>query len=440
VSAVAGADLPLPAPFGHRGGQLVVDGLPLAALAERHGTPLYVTSERRLRANARRFLAAFRARWPDYRLLYALKANPNPALVRVLATEGLGADCSSPAEIRIAHEAGIAPERMLYTAAYPSDRELDFALRAGVPINLDDPALLPRLLALGSPSCLSFRINPGPGASGPEGLHFAGRGAKFGVSLTRAIAGYRAARRAGIERFGLHTMPGSNVLAPEHFARVGRFLGHAARRVAREASVSLDFLDAGGGFGVPYRPDERALDLPRVAAGLTDALAAALGPKFGTRPALCHEPGRYLLADTTVLLTRVTHVKRASPLLVGVDAGMQTLLRPALYGAYHPVHPVRPRTGPRRTVNVVGPVCENTDVLAARRRLVEPEIGDLYAIGNAGAYGFSMASQYNTRPRPAEVLVDRGRAQTIRRAEDFGDLVARVTRPKPWARVKPGAG
>jgi diaminopimelate decarboxylase len=440
VSSAAGADPPLPRPFGLRGAQLVVDGLPLAALAERYGTPLYVTSERRLRENARRFLAAFHARWPRYRLLYALKANPNPALVRVLAAEGLGADCSSPAEIRIAREAGIPAERMLYTAAYPSDLELDFALRAGVPINLDDPALLPRLLALGTPSSLSFRINPGPSASGPEGLRFAGRGAKFGVSLTRAIAGYRAARRAGIERFGLHTMPGSNVLRPEHFAWIGRFLGHAARRVARDASVPLDFLDAGGGFGVPYRPGERALDLPLVAERLTDALARALGAFSGSRPTLCHEPGRYLLADTTVLLTRVTHVKQATPLLVGVDAGMQTLLRPALYGAYHPIHPVRPRAGPRRTVNVVGPVCENTDVLAARRRLVEPEVGDLYAIGNAGAYGFSMASQYNTRPRPAEVLVDGGRAQTIRRAEGFEDLVARVTLPRPWERVRPGAG
>jgi diaminopimelate decarboxylase len=144
---------------------------------------------------------------------------------------------------------------------------------------------------------------------------------------------------------------------------------------------------------------------------------------------LCNEPGRYLVADSTVLLTRVTHVKEGRPLLVGVDAGMQTLLRPALYQAVHPVHPVGGSGGPIRTMNLVGPVCENTDVLARDRRLGTPKVGDLYAIGNAGAYGFSMSSQYNTRPRPAELLVTNGRAIVIRSAESFDDLVRHVRVP-----------
>ncbi|HEV2166045.1 MAG TPA: diaminopimelate decarboxylase, partial [Thermoplasmata archaeon] len=330
----------------------------------------------------------------------------------------------------IAREAGVPREATLYTGAYPSDEELAYALEAGVPINLDDLALFPRLRRLGLPNTLSFRVNPGRTESGPEGLKFAGRGAKFGIPLARAIEGLRLAKRAGVPRFGLHTMPGSNVLNPSHFGLVGRFLGRAYRRVERELDVRLDFMDAGGGFGVPYRPREPSLDLGKVARGLASGLLEGLGAPAPTKlPVLCNEPGRYLVADSTVLLTRVTHVKEGRPLLVGVDAGMQTLLRPALYGAYHPVHPVGTSRAPFRTTSLVGPVCENTDVLAADRRLREPGIGDLFAFGNAGAYGFSMSSQYNTRPRPAEVLISEGRPIVIRSAESFDDLVAHVRVP-----------
>ncbi len=428
MSAARPPDVPLPAPFRTGRAGLEVDGVLLRDLAGRFGTPLYVTSARRIRENAGRFAAAFRAEWPRYELLYALKANPNPGIVRLLAAAGCGADCSSPAEIRLAREAGVPRERTLYTAAYPSSSELAAALAGRVTINLDDPALLPALLREGRPERLSFRINPGRTSSGPEGLKFAGHGAKFGVPLSRAIEGFRAARRAGLERFGLHTMPGSNVLDPEHFAFVGRFLGSAYRRIEREAGIRLEFLDAGGGFGVPYRPGERPLDIARVARRFAEGLRAGLGRPLppGEAPTVCHEPGRFLVADSTVLLTRVTHVKEGRPLLVGVDAGMQTLLRPALYQAYHPLHALGPRRGTAVRANLVGPVCENTDVLARDRWVVRPNVGDLFAVGNAGAYGFSMSSQYNTRPRPGELLVDGGRSVVLREPESFDDLVARV--------------
>ncbi|HEV2428785.1 MAG TPA: diaminopimelate decarboxylase [Thermoplasmata archaeon] len=419
-----------PPPFERIRGELRVEDLSVSRLAEEFGTPFYLMSEARIRSNARRFLAAFRPLWPDYRLLYALKANPNPAVVRILASEGCGADCSSPAEIRISREAGVAPEDSLYTGAYPSEADLSTALEARVPINLDDPALLGRLLELGSPRALSFRLNPGRTASGPEGLRFAGRQAKFGVPLRAAVRGLADAQRAGIARLGLHTMPGSNVLDASHFGRVGAFLAQAIRAARSALGRDLDFLDAGGGFGVPYRPSEAPLDLVSAAERLTGALSAAWPSDARPRSLrLLNEPGRYLVADSTVLVTRVTHVKAGRPPFVGVDAGMHTLLRPALYGAYHAVHPVRRRPGPAVPIQLVGPVCENTDVLADRRRLPPLKVGDLVALGNVGAYGFSMASQYNTRPRPAEVLVHSGRAEAIRTAESFGDLVTRVVVP-----------
>ncbi|MGI0151430.1 MAG: diaminopimelate decarboxylase, partial [Thermoplasmata archaeon] len=414
---------PLPAPFAQGPEGLTIHGRPVSELADRFGTPLYLTAEARIRENVRRLRRAFEPRWPTYRVLYAVKANSNPAIVRLLREEGCGADCSSPAEIRIARESGVPAGEMLYTAAYPSDDELAAALDGGLAINLDDPGLLDRLLAIGAPERLSFRLNPGPTEAGPEGLRFSGRGSKFGSSLAAALRGYRRARAAGVRRFGVHTMPGSNILQVDHFGSVGRFLGHAARRVAAAVGAPPEFADAGGGLGVPYRPTERPLDLERAAERLTGGLIEGGAPRGGFE--LWNEPGRLLVADSTVLLTRVTHVKDGPPRFVGVDAGMHTLLRPALYGAYHEVHPgTPPRPGPTRRTIVTGPICENTDVLARDRRLPTLRPGDLLALGTAGAYGFAMASQYNARPRPAEVLVGPRGARLIRRRERFDDLLA----------------
>ncbi|MCI4322693.1 MAG: diaminopimelate decarboxylase [Thermoplasmata archaeon] len=417
--------LPLPESFGWREGGLAVEGKSLSDLAERFGTPLYVTSEGRIRSNARRLRTAFRSRWPAHRVLYAVKANSNPAIVRLLRDEGCGADCSSPSEIRIARSAGVPATEILYTAAYPSEEELGGALDAGVAINLDDPDLLPRLLRIGHPTTLSFRLNPGRTDAGPEGLRFAGRGSKFGASLPRALKGYREARAAGITELGLHTMPGSNVLSAEHFGRVGAFLGKAVRAVRRVTGQTPRFADAGGGLGVPYRSTERPLDLDDAAARLTTALRREGEPTDGLE--LWNEPGRYLVADSTVLICRVTHVKEGSPPIVGTDAGMQTLLRPALYGAYHEIYPVAGYgKGPGRAVTLTGPICENTDILGRGRRLPSLAPGDLLAVGTAGAYGFSMASQYNTRPRPAEVLVGSRGARVIRTRETYDDLLRSV--------------
>ncbi len=421
----AAAPQPLPEPYGWGSEGLEVDGVPVADLADRFGTPLYVTAAERIRRSARTVRDAFREVWPAYRLLYAVKANNNPAIVRLLHSEGCGADCSSPDEIRIAKAVGVPSSEMLYTAAYPSDAELEVALGADVAINLDDPALLPRLLGLGRPRALSYRLNPGPTAAGREGLRFSGRRSKFGSPLARALEGYRAARRAGIDTFGAHTMPGSNVLKREHFAFVGRFLGDAARRIEAVTGTPLAFVDGGGGFGVPYTPGERPLDVPGVAKALSEGFQS----RHAGRPELWNELGRYLVCDSTVLVGRVTHRKGTGPRFVGLDAGMHSLLRPALYGAYHEIYPVRRRAGPTQIVNVVGPVCEDTDVLARSRRLPPLRVGDLLAFGNTGAYGFAMSSQYNTRPRAAEVLVEGGRATLIRRRETTEDLL-RTTEPE----------
>jgi diaminopimelate decarboxylase len=417
-----GRERPLPAPFEAVRGELYVDGIPASELAERFGTPLYVTAEARIRENARRVRAAFEVEWESFRLLYAVKANNNPAIVRLLRSEGLGADCSSPAELLIARNAGVPAEETLYTSVFPRDDELALALKGGGPINLDDPGLLSRLLEHGTPHALSFRLNPGPTECGAEGLRFSGN-SKFGSSLRRALEGYRAADAAGVERLGMHTMPGSNVLHPDHFGLVARFLARSARALQRAVGRDPAFIDLGGGLGVPYRPHERDLDLTSAAGAVGRELRGdrRLDPR---RTELWAEPGRYLVADSTVLLTRVTHRKEGRTPFVGVDAGMQTLLRPALYDAYHPVYAADHLGSPlaRGRVHLVGPVCENTDRLARARALPELSAGDLVAVGCAGAYGFSMSSEYNTRPRPAEVLVSGSRATLIRRRQRLEEL------------------
>lgn len=426
MSGVWGVERPLEAPYGFRGDRLSVDGVPLERIADRYGTPTYVTSEERLRANLRRFRDAFREWAPRFQVHYALKANEQPAVVRIVRSEGAGADCSSPLEIEIALRAGVPPSEVMYTAAYPSADDLRFALRSGVIINLDHPALLAPLLAIGVPRVLSLRLNPGVRRSGPEGLALGGTESKFGGPLSATIEAFRRARRAGVERFGVHTMLGSNLLDARAFRPTARVLATCLRRL-RAVGVPVDFVDTGGGFGVPYRPRERPLDLRAVSHVLRGPIVAAARDRGRGSPrdlpTLKVEPGRYLLADTTVLLTRVTFVKHSGHRYVGIDAGMNTLLRPALYGAYHAVYPVRADgSAPRRAVDVVGPVCEPADALARHRPLPPLVPGDLLAVGNAGAYGFSMASHFNGRPLPAEVLVYRRRADLIRRREGYRDL------------------
>ena len=414
----------LPAPYEFTPAGIRVEGLLLSDLAERFGTPLYVTSGTRIRENVHRLRSALIRRWPSSQLLYAIKANSNPAILRILQELGCGADCSSPAEIALARSAGFPRPRTLYTAAYPTDPELAGAIAAGVAVNLDHPGLLPRLLEFGRPPVLSFRLNPGQSAAGPEGLRFAGRDSKFGSSLADVRRGLESARRAGVPDWGIHTMPGSNILAADHFGRVGAFLGRAVRGLERVMGRPPIFVDAGGGLGVPYRPTERELDLEAAVSGLVLGLRSAPSPDSFQ---LWMEPGRYLVADSTVLLARVSDMKPGRPAFVGTDAGMQTLLRPALYGAYHAIYPAGPaRPGTRRRVTVTGPICENTDLLGRDRRLPPLEIGDLLAVATVGAYGYSMSSPYNNRPRPAEVLVEDGRARLIRERETVDDLLRLV--------------
>jgi diaminopimelate decarboxylase len=245
------------------------------------------------------------------------------------------------------------------------------------------------------------------------------------------VQAYSQAKAGGIRKFGIHMMTGSNVLKFDYFVSVTRKLFQIAEEIAKNVGLTFEFVDIGGGFGVPYKPDEPALEI--------EALGSHIGSLFKEfvekgnigEPYLMIEPGRFVISDSTILLGRVHHIKKTwGRIFVGTDIGMNTILRPALYGAYHHIYVAnRPLTKPDTVVTVTGQVCENTDVLAKDRTLPQINVGDVIVVMNAGAYGFSMSSQYNTRPKPVEVLVNDGQAETIRERETVGDFIAKQCVP-----------
>lgn len=414
-------------PFTERHGTLYFGGVSAISLAKQFGTPLYAYSAGRIRDNYHRLLQAFQKKRKNFRVFYAIKANNNPNILRILQKEGAGADASGPSEIELALKAGFHPSKILYTGNYPSDEELKFAFEKKVLINLDDISLLPRLLNIGTPDFLSFRINPGIGAGQFKGLIFAGPDAKFGVPENKVVDAYRSAKEAGIKKFGIHMMTGSCIMDRAYFALIAEKLISIVGDIVREVGIRFEFIDIGGSLGIPYRENEQGLDIGKVAGKVCSILAAKAKQLGIEKTDLVMEPGRYIVGDSGMLLARVDAIKSAGKKFIGTDAGMNTLLRPALYGAYHRIIIANDmeRNG-AETVDVTGKICENTDRLAKDRDLPPIKVGDILAILDTGAYGFAMGSQYNSRPMAAEVLVDRGKAFLIRKRETTADLVRNV--------------
>ncbi|ELY44336.1 diaminopimelate decarboxylase [Natronorubrum sulfidifaciens] len=397
----------------------------LESLAGEYGTPLYVLDLDRVRENARRLESAF----PDAEILYAVKANALKDVLETLHGEGVGLECASAGELTRALAVTDSGAEVHYTAVNPPARDLDIAVEAWeahpeLTITAGAEDTIDRLEERGYDGRLCLRVNPGIGAGHHEKVQ-TGANAKFGVPAERAVDVLADAADRGFDVVGIHAHVGSGVSSDQldaHREFVSR-MGELARSVTA-AVGDLEFLDIGGGFGVPYREDEQPLDLEAVA----DATREAVGE---VDVQLTIEPGRYFVADAGVLLTTVNTVKDArETTLVGVDAGMTTLLRPAMYDAYHPIRNLTAdssdteRSREETAQTIAGPICESGDVFCTDRKLPESERGDLLAIGNAGAYGYEMANQYNSRPRPASVVIDDGVARLARRRETIDDVTS----------------
>lgn len=401
-------------------------------LAAEHPTPFYLYHEDGIREQAARLNGAFA--WNDgFREYFAVKATPNPHIVALLAEEGCGADCSSPAELEICRRLGITGDAVMFTANNTTVDEFRTATELGAIINLDAPHHIDQLLDLPAlPEVISFRFNPGAERSGNVIIGDP-QEAKFGCTREQLFAGYRRCRELGIRRFGLHAMIVSNELQIESLLDTATMLFELAVEIRDKADVQVEFVNLGGGIGVPYKPDQRPVDLACFGRGVAERYASILDGAGLTPLRVMMENGRVMTGPFGYLVTRVINAKHTYKDYVGVDANMANLMRPGMYGAYHHISNLgKPDAPATETVDVVGSLCENNDKFAIDRPLPQCEEGDFLVIHDAGAHGHSMGFQYNGRLRSAEFLFNyAGEIRQIRRAETLDDYFSTVRFPTP---------
>ncbi|MBE3144587.1 MAG: diaminopimelate decarboxylase [Planctomycetes bacterium] len=416
----------LNAPLEDRKGNLFFEGFSVKELAKEYDTPLYVLSEKRIRDNYNRLHNALIRNYKYVRIYYAAKANSNLTVLKILHSEGAYLDAVSPGEVFMGLTSGYTPDRILFTGTSVRNDELKFLSDANVTINIDSQSELDRLLKIAVPPVLSIRVNPEIGAGHHSHCITAGPESKFGLWEEDALKAYATAKKARVERFGIHMHIGSGIFDVEPYVLAVEKLLSIAKRVHDEVGVEFEFIDIGGGLGVPYKPEDKELDLSEFSTKIVVPFKAKIKEYGLGKPFLYMEPGRYLVCDASILLTSVNTVKQTpSKKFVGVDAGFNTLVRPTMYGSYHPILVANKLEAPdKETYDVVGPICESGDVLAKDRQLPLVEEGDLLAVLNAGAYGFSMSSQYNARPRAAEVMIRQGKAVLVREREQLNGLIS----------------
>ncbi|HTM18011.1 MAG TPA: diaminopimelate decarboxylase [Terracidiphilus sp.] len=407
-------------------GMLYCDRISLEALARQYGTPLYVYSADQIVERLRLFQNAFAGR--EHLVCYAVKANSSLAILKLLADQGAGFDIVSGGELaRVMAAAPKAAGRLVFSGVGKSADEIDCALGAEIlEFNVESETELQLLAARArqrkAKARFALRVNPDVFADTHPYISTGLREHKFGIDIRQAAAIYRAAaKNKWLEPHGISVHIGSQIRSAEPF-------GAAIRRVSRLAAqlksegIALKAIDAGGGLGIDYHGGNDGADAEEKVKEYAGALEKALG---GFEGRLLIEPGRFIVAQAGALLTRVLNVKKnGKKTFVITDAAMNDLIRPALYQAYHEIVPVKPRAGRTRAVDVVGPVCETGDFFARDREMKPVEAGDLLALLDAGAYGMAQTSNYNSRMRPAEVLVEGKNHRLIRRREEMKDLLA----------------
>ncbi|MCK4716878.1 MAG: diaminopimelate decarboxylase [Candidatus Marinimicrobia bacterium] len=406
---------------------MIIAGISVQELAEKYGTPLYVYDFPRIRENAQQLKTAFRSDDVNVDFYYAMKANCHPAILDVFVEEGYGMDCVSPGELKLALQAGVKPENILYTGNYESPDDLKAAFDSGAKINLDDISTLYRLLKIGTPELITYRINPGKGNGKYEEITTGGDKAKFGVPYEKSVTAYKNAIDAGIKRFGAHMMTGSGVLDADHFPNMLELFLNELGEIRSELGTNFEFIDMGGGLGIPYFGDDEMLDIKKVGKNTLSVFQKKVKQLKLGNPTLALEPGRYLVGDAGIMISRVTGIKEGYRTFIGIDAGFNTLIRSALYGAQHPiVINGKENEAPSIKADICGQICENTDIFAKDRMLPLTEEGDLMIFTQAGAYGNVMSMPYNLRFRPAEVAIVNGKDKLITRREVFDDYMSRI--------------
>jgi diaminopimelate decarboxylase len=409
----------------------------LLKVAQKFGTPAYVYDEGAIRKNYRTMVSAFRQRYKSSRVFYALKANPSLAICHILRQEGAGIDVVSEGELATALKAGVKPKSIIFSNNSKTDAELAAAVDAGVTINVDSVSELRRLSDIArrrrKDAHISFRVNPAIDAKTNPKIATGLRETKFGVHLEGglALAAYAEAKKLPrIEPEGVHAHIGSQITDVGVFGEAARKLMDFSVELKEKLGLKLKFVDFGGGLGISYTGDP--VPTAEEYAEAITSVVKEYAPKLGYEPELWVEPGRYIVGDAGVLLCSVTCVKETPyRKFVNLNTGFNALIRPAMYDAYHQVK-VLNRVGETasETYDVVGNICESGDVFAKDRKLPKTAEGDIVAIYDTGAYGFSMSSQYNQRPRPMEILAWGETVEVIREKERFDDLFRHQKIPK----------
>jgi len=402
----------------------------LEKITETYPTPFHLYEEKAIRDNCRDFYNKFP--WVSgFKNYFAVKACPNPFILSLLREEGMGADCSSLAELLLAEKVGFKGEEIMFSSNDTPPEEFKEASRIGAIINLDDITHLETLEeCTGIPEMISFRYNPGDLRSGNV-LIGQPQEAKYGVPRDQIIEAYRRARDKGAKRFGLHTMVASNELEDSYIVETARMLFELAVKIKEETGIKVELINMGGGIGIPYHPEDQPVNLKAVSIsmqGLYDQIIA----DSGLAPLkIAFESGRMVTGPFGYLVTRVRHIARKYKDYVGLDACMADLMRPAIYGAYHHITVSGKENEPRNyTYDVTGSLCENNDKFAIDRPLPKIEKGDLLVIHDTGAHGYAMGFNYNGKLRSAELLLqENGSCDLIRRAETIDDYFSTMLFP-----------
>lgn len=400
----------------------------LEEIIAQYPTPFHIYDAKGIVDNVRKFIKAFD--WaPHFKEYFAVKATPNPYIMRLLQKEGVGADCSSMAELVLCEKVGITGDEIIFSSNDTPYEEYAKAMELGAVINLDDITHVAYLEAHGPlPKRLCFRYNPGSLKEGGNDIIGLPEEAKYGMTGDQIVEAINYCKEHGVERFGLHTMVVSNELDPNGLIGTASLMFDLALRVKAETGVEVDFIDLGGGIGVPYKPEQTAVDFDVLSAGIKKVYEEKIVGNGHQPIALAFECGRMITGPYGYLVTTALHRKDIYKHYIGLDACMANLMRPALYGSYHHITVVGKENDPKDHVyDVTGSLCENNDKFAIDRELPKIDIGDRIVIHDAGAHGHAMGFNYNGKLRSAELLLNAdGSVTQIRRAETLDDLFATI--------------
>ncbi|MDP4128099.1 MAG: diaminopimelate decarboxylase [Bacillota bacterium] len=398
----------------------------LETMIDRYGSPFHIYDERAIRENARKLIEAFS--WaPEFKEYFAVKATPNPYILKILREEGFGADCSSIAELILAEKAHILDENIMFSSNNTPADEYTKAKELGAIINLDDITHIDYLEKnIGMPKILSFRYNPGDLREGGNAIIGKPAEAKYGLTKSQIFEAYQIAREKGVERFGIHTMIISNELDPNYFIETATMMFKLIGEIHEKLGIKIELVNFGGGIGIPYRPEQEPVSLDVIGKGIKKAYDELIVDKGLDPLKISLESGRMILGPYGYLVTKVLHKKEIYKNYVGLDACMANLMRPALYGAYHHITVVGKEDWACDNIyDVTGGLCENNDKFAIDRALPRMDIGDIVVIHDAGAHGHAMGFNYNGKLRSPELLLKMdGSVEMIRRAETLEDLFA----------------